>query len=109
MLDNFLLVTDWTHNKIYQVALDSGEVRGLDTSITGKPAGIAYNHVTKTVIWGDTTADNIHSVELKGSNAGIISETGITVEAQSFFVLLLSDFAIQNKIGFSTYLWKIIE
>ena len=65
------------------MSLDSNEVIGLDTTISGSPAGIAYNHITKTVIWGDTTGKNIRYVAINGSNSGIIRETGITAGEQS--------------------------
>ena len=86
VLDSFLLVTDWTHKTIYQVTLESDEVRGLDIRITGSPAGIAYNPVKKTVIWGnsDTTVQNVHSVAINGSNTEIISDTGISQYVQLF-------------------------
>ena len=74
--DNFLIVTDWTHNKIYFVSLVSDETRAFDIESGGNPNAVVYNPVEKTVIWADTKDKMIHSAFLNGSNHRIIINEG---------------------------------
>ena len=71
--ENSIFVTDWSHNKIYQVPLVSNvEVRAIDVESTGNPNAVVYDPVNKKVIWADTKDQMIHSVFLNGSNHKII-------------------------------------
>ena len=74
--DNVLIVTDWTHNKIYFVSLVSDETRAFDIESGGNPNAVVYNPVEKTVIWADTKDNMIHSAFLNGSNHRIIINEG---------------------------------
>ena len=74
--DDVLIVTDWTHNKIYFVSLVSDETRAFDIESGGNPYAVVYNPVEKTVIWADTKDNMIHSAFLNGSNHKIIINEG---------------------------------
>ncbi|XP_053381660.1 low-density lipoprotein receptor-related protein 4-like [Mercenaria mercenaria] len=71
--DNFLLVTDWTHNKIYQISLASDDVRAVDTETYGSPIGVAYNHMTQQLMW--STNKYIHRLNLNGTGYKVIQNT----------------------------------
>ena len=77
LTDNFLLVTDWSHNNLYQVSLDTDHVRALDKQITGNPNAVAYNPFTERVIWGDTLDEKIRSACLNGSSQNILVNNGM--------------------------------
>ena len=74
--DNVLIVTDWTHNKIYFVSLVSNDTRAFDIESGGTPNDVVYNPVEKTVIWVDTKDNMIHSAFLNGSNHKTIINEG---------------------------------
>ena len=65
-----------THNKIYQVGLESGDVRALDIDSIGNPRAITYNPFDTRLIWSDTKDGMIHSVFLNGSDHKILANTG---------------------------------
>ena len=71
------MVTDWSHNKLYQVSLDTDDVRALDIQITGNPNAVAYNPFTERVIWGDTLDEKIRSAYLNGSSLNILVNNGM--------------------------------
>ena len=78
LLDHFLLVTDWSHNKIYQVSLvDDGDVRAIDVDTAGNPNAVIYDSTTKRVIWGDTRDRSIWSAYLNGSDHKSLKYYGI--------------------------------
>ena len=77
LTDNVLLVTDWSHNKIYQISLNTDDVRALDTQITGNPNAVIYNLFTERVIWGDTKYETIRSVYLNGSSQTVLVNNGM--------------------------------
>ena len=75
LLDNFILLTDWTHNKIYQVSLVNDETVGLRT--TESPVGVAFDLQTGQVIWGVTSDSAIRRMFLNGSMEEVLIDTGI--------------------------------
>ena len=77
MTDNVLLVTDWSHNKIYQISLNTDDVRALDIQITGNPNAVIYNPFSERVIWGDTKDEKIRSVYLNGSSQNVLVNNGM--------------------------------
>ena len=99
--DNVLIVTDWTHNKIYFVSLVSNDTRAFDIETGGNPNAVVYNPVEKTVIWADTKDSMIHSAFLNGSNHKIIINEGKNIlhVHLTLFILYLTvtSMHIQNK------------
>ncbi|XP_052771268.1 low-density lipoprotein receptor-related protein 4-like isoform X2 [Mya arenaria] len=77
LLDDFILVVDWTHSNIYQVSLVNGEARGLDSDMIQKPAGIEYNHLTGKVIWGDTGDYLLQQANLDGTGYEVLVDVGM--------------------------------
>ncbi|XP_060603980.1 low-density lipoprotein receptor-related protein 4-like isoform X2 [Ruditapes philippinarum] len=73
MTDNFLVVTDWTHNTIYQVSLVNDEVRAIDTDTFGNPIAIAYNFITRQLMW--STKELIHQLSLENHNYKVFFNT----------------------------------
>ena len=71
-----MIMTDWTHNKLYQVSLESGEVRGLRTGDIGSPVGVAYDPIRHHVIWGESSNALIRLMTLNGTVAKVLSYTG---------------------------------
>jgi hypothetical protein len=74
MTDNFLVVTDWTHNTIYQVSLVNDEVRAIDTDTFGSPIAVAYNYITRELMW--STNGLIHQLSLENHNYKVFFNTG---------------------------------
>ena len=72
--DNFVLVTDWTHNKIYQYGLVTDVVNALDADSISSPIGVVFNHVTKQVIWSDNQL--VHRINLDGTGYEILANLG---------------------------------
>ncbi|KAL3851788.1 hypothetical protein ACJMK2_015497 [Sinanodonta woodiana] len=64
--DNFALVTDVTHNVIYQVEMASQDVYAIDTTETEGLTGLAYESKNKQVIWG-TDDGSVNAIFLNGS------------------------------------------
>ncbi|WAR22304.1 LRP4-like protein [Mya arenaria] len=77
LLNDFILVVDWTHSNIYQVSLVSGEARGYDSDMIQKPAGIEYNHLTRKVIWGDTGDYLLQQANLDGTGYKVLVDVGM--------------------------------
>ena len=83
MIDDFLLVADWSHKKLYQVSLEDDEdVRALDIDSSGNPNAVIYNPFDKTVIWADTKDQLIRSVVLNTSNYRILVDNGMSLVKQ---------------------------
>ncbi|XP_052771270.1 low-density lipoprotein receptor-related protein 4-like [Mya arenaria] len=76
LLNDFLFVVDWTHDKIYQVSLVNGEARGLDSDMIQNPVGLEYNHLTGKVIWGDTGDYLLQQVNLDGTDYEVLVDVG---------------------------------
>lgn len=74
LLDDFFLVTDWTHNTIYQVSLVNNEIRAVDTETYGRPVGIEYNYVTRNLIWNSEFI--AHQINIKTGDYKILLNTG---------------------------------
>ncbi|KAL3859103.1 hypothetical protein ACJMK2_009336 [Sinanodonta woodiana] len=72
--ENFLLVSDWTHHKIYQLDLTAYNIYGIDVLYTKSPAGIAYNPKLKKLYWGsfDQLNNVITTAFLNGSREEVL-------------------------------------
>ncbi|WAR22301.1 LRP4-like protein [Mya arenaria] len=76
-MNDFILVVDWTHNKIYQVSLLNSEVRGFDSDMIQNTDGLEYNHFTRKVIWGDTGDYLLQQANLDGTDYEVLVDVGM--------------------------------
>lgn len=74
--NDFLLTTDNTHNKIYQISLANKSVTALDLPNLNSPTGIAYNPKSSMVVWSEIMTGQIRQAFLTGENASIIYSLG---------------------------------
>ena len=74
--DHFILVADWSHNKIYQISLVNDEVRAVDIQTAGNPNAVIYRPSDKRLIWADTKDKLVHSSYLNGSDHKITVNKG---------------------------------
>ncbi|KAK3600729.1 hypothetical protein CHS0354_017015 [Potamilus streckersoni] len=70
--DNFMLVTDFTHNAIYQISLTDQSVQGIKTQDTTVLTGVAYSPVNDLVIWG-TEEFELYIMHLNGTGKKMLS------------------------------------
>jgi hypothetical protein len=88
MTDNFLVVTELTHNTIYQVSLVNDEVRAIDTDTFGSPIAIAYNYITRELMW--STKELIHQLSFENHNYKVFFKTGkYQIEIWPYFIVNL--------------------
>ncbi|KAL3858577.1 hypothetical protein ACJMK2_008853 [Sinanodonta woodiana] len=78
VLNNFLLVSDWTHDMIYQLALDTNDidVQAVDIKEILDPSGIAYDYTRRMVIWGSSTKQQIHTKSLDDFSEKVLFPSG---------------------------------
>ncbi|XP_052233221.1 low-density lipoprotein receptor-related protein 6-like [Dreissena polymorpha] len=74
--DNFMYVSDWTHDKVYQVSLINDAVNALDSSTVDAPTGVLYNSITNRIYWGDTTSNYIQSANVNGAGYSVLIDVG---------------------------------
>ncbi|KAH3773335.1 hypothetical protein DPMN_174694 [Dreissena polymorpha] len=72
-----MYVSDWTHDKIYQVSLIDDDVRALDVSTVTDPTGVLYDPVSQRVIWGDTNNQFIQSAHINGTGYAVLVDVGM--------------------------------
>lgn len=72
-------MTDWSHNKIYQISLENGEVRAVGISVVGNANAVVFNSATNEVIWSSTNDQTLHSVYLNGSDYKTVYRNGKTL------------------------------
>ncbi|XP_052218870.1 low-density lipoprotein receptor-related protein 5-like isoform X2 [Dreissena polymorpha] len=65
--DNFMYVSDWYNDEIYQVSLINDAVNALDIKHIDSPTGVLYNSITKRIIWIQTSSTKIHSANANGT------------------------------------------
>ena len=66
--DNFILVTDFTHGKLYQIPLNnSREIHGVHAMDVGKLKSILYNEITKTVVLVEDLSPQVWAISLDAS------------------------------------------
>ncbi|KAH3774761.1 hypothetical protein DPMN_176154, partial [Dreissena polymorpha] len=75
--DNFMYISDWTHNKLYQVSLINDAVNALDSSTVDAPTGVLYNSITNRIYWGDTTTNYIQSANVNGAGYSVLIDVGV--------------------------------
>lgn len=73
---NFILVTDDSHRKLYQINLETGSVLKLPL-IMNNVLGIAFDQLTKTLFYSENLTNTIISTTLQGENTSLLISTGL--------------------------------
>ncbi|XP_056013099.1 low-density lipoprotein receptor-related protein 2-like [Ostrea edulis] len=76
--DEFLIIADHTHGRLYQAALSDGGITALDFPAVTKPACVLYNRKTKLIYWVEieSRGSQIKQATLKGENTTVLMEAG---------------------------------
>nr|XP_022322606.1 low-density lipoprotein receptor-related protein 4-like [Crassostrea virginica] len=74
LMENFIIVTDVSHERLLQINLKNGSIVKLP--ITATVPGIAFDKVTKTLFYSDRERETIMSTTLHGHNSSLIYTTG---------------------------------
>lgn len=105
-VDDFVLVSDYSSKKIYQISLKNADVAALNLTIVTNPLGLAWNSRSQHIFWSDGPRSQIHKARLDGSNYSIVANPGICF---SFFfgkkfTIVLYNYAVSVK--FNSYSFK---
>lgn len=73
---NFIIASDYTHGRITQVNLQTGNVVKLPLSIN-KPSGIAFDKSTRMLFFSDSSKNTIMTTSLHGTNKTLFYTTGL--------------------------------
>lgn len=76
-VDDFVLVSDYSSKKIYQISLKNADVAALNLTIVTNPLGLAWNSRSQHIFWSDGPRSQIHKARLDGSNYSIVANPGI--------------------------------
>lgn len=72
---NFLLVTDYTHGKVFQISIENETIVQLPFNIK-KVIGLAFSQLTKTLYYSENSTKTITSTTLQGENATLLFASG---------------------------------
>lgn len=75
LTSKFIAVTDFTHGRILQIELQTGNVVKLPLSII-RPKGLAFDKRTMTLFYSDALTKTIALTTLHGKNKTLIYELG---------------------------------
>lgn len=75
LTSNFIAVTDFTHGRILQIDLQTGNVVKLPLTRI-RPKGLAFDKTTMTLFYSDALTKTITSSTLHGKNKTLIYELG---------------------------------
>lgn len=82
LLANFIVMTDYTHGRILQIDLQTGTLVKLPLSLN-RVLGVAFDKITKTLFYSETSTNTITSTTLHGENRTLFYTTG-TNNVQNF-------------------------
>ncbi|XP_053402389.1 low-density lipoprotein receptor-related protein 4-like [Mercenaria mercenaria] len=74
--DNFILVSDWTHNTLNQIHLQTQEINAIVNMDNDIYMGVYFDTNTKRIIWSEYKQSTISSSELDGSDQQTIGNIG---------------------------------
>ncbi|XP_053384765.1 low-density lipoprotein receptor-related protein 6-like [Mercenaria mercenaria] len=74
--DNFILVSDWTHNALRQIDLQTNEINSIMNREHTAYMGVYFDSNSKRIIWSEYFRSEIFSSELDGSDQKIIGDLG---------------------------------
>ena len=76
-MDDFIIVTDAIHSKIFQIPLSNySELHGIKLHNKDSISGILYNYMTNQIIWGSETSSQIWGTNIDGTNVTFIADLG---------------------------------
>ena len=73
---NFALLSDWTHNRMYQIDLTTGAVHAVATRVTERATSIIYSNNTQKIIWFSNWRKEIIEVNIDGTEEKILGKNG---------------------------------
>jgi len=73
---DFMLATDLTHGRIYQVSLQSGVVKTLDIPLVERPVTVIYDSVNKYIYWTEANSGKILRSRQDGKDISNIYSSG---------------------------------
>ena len=77
MEDNFVLLKDYTHRRLFQMSLnDSTELQGIHISIVDYVSGILYNPLTRMIVMAAMDTSHILTVSLDGRTEKLMADVG---------------------------------
>ena len=74
---NFILLSDWTHNRIYQVDQDTETVHAVNTDQTVAPRCVLYDYSNSVVIWSSLTGSALIESNLDGTEERVLGNIGM--------------------------------
>ncbi|XP_052818471.1 low-density lipoprotein receptor-related protein 2-like [Mya arenaria] len=73
--DNFILVTDYTYNQIFQVSLGATtQAVAVPVPDLGRPDGVLWDHTRGLVLWSTDRSRSVYSANLDGSDQRVFAE-----------------------------------
>ncbi|XP_053402898.1 low-density lipoprotein receptor-related protein 4-like [Mercenaria mercenaria] len=76
VMDNFILVSDWTHNALRQIDLQTHEINSIMNRENTAYIGVYFDSNMKRIIWSEYFRSEIFSSKLDGSDQKIIGDLG---------------------------------
>ena len=77
MEDNFVLLKDYTHRRLFQMSLnDSTELQGIHINIVDYVSGILYNPLTRMIVMAAMDTSHILTVSLDGRTEKLMADVG---------------------------------
>ena len=73
---NFAILSDWTHNRMYQIDLATEAVHAVATHVTERATSIIFNNNTQKIIWFSNWRKEIIEVNLDGTEEKILGGKG---------------------------------
>ena len=84
--NNFILLSDWTHNRMYQIDNAAQTVHAVATPLTEQATTLVYNPNTQKIIWSSNQREEVIEVNLDGTGETVLGKIG-TFEAFLSFLL----------------------
>ena len=75
MTDNFILVADFSHGRILQIDIVTGEMTKLAVDVR-KCSGVAFDTKTSELFYADAVQKNIKSLSFPTLTPALVYETG---------------------------------
>lgn len=73
--DEFAIISDVTHDRLYQVGLSDAELRALDIPDVNVPVSVIYDKPTEKLYWSNAVRTEIRAAKLKATTSELIFDT----------------------------------
>ncbi len=70
--DNFILVTDSSHDDVFMYSIKTSEVSLIPIEIHSSPIAIAYNHLEQKIYWTDVATKQLRRASLDGTGQEVL-------------------------------------